>query len=66
MASKDYWIDLEELSQLGRELAEENFDPDLQAVDIRSFERLQSDEKVNAAKELNVLKNNLTKLFPQF
>jgi len=47
MASKDYWIDLEELSQLGRELAEENFDPDLQGVDIRSFERLQPDEKVS-------------------
>ena len=47
MASKDYWIDLEELSQLGRELAEENFDSDLQDVDIRAFERLQSDEQVS-------------------
>jgi hypothetical protein len=45
MASKDYWIDLEELSQLGRELAEENFDSDLQSVDIRAFERLQPDEQ---------------------
>ena len=47
MASKDYWIDLEELSQLGRELAEENLDPDLQGVDIRDFERLQPDEQVS-------------------
>ena len=47
MASKDYWIDLEELSQLGRELAEENFDSDLQDVDIRAFERLQPDEQVS-------------------
>ena len=47
MASKDYWIDLEELSQLGRELAEENLDPDLQGVDIRAFERLQPDEQVS-------------------
>lgn len=45
MASKDYWIDLEELSQLGRELAEENFDSDMQDVDIRAFERLQLDEQ---------------------
>ena len=47
MASKDYWIDLEELSQLGRELAEENFDSDMQDVDIRAFERLQPDEQVS-------------------
>ena len=47
MASKDYWIDLEELSQLGRELAEENFDSDLQDVNIRAFERLQPDEQVS-------------------
>ena len=47
MASKDYWIDLEELSQLGRELAEENFDSDMQDVDIRAFERLQPSEQVS-------------------
>ena len=47
MASKDYWIDLEELSQLGRELAEGNFDSDIQDVDIRAFARLQPGEQVS-------------------
>ena len=47
MASKDYWIDLEELSELGRELAEQNFDSDLSDVDICNLEQVQSETILN-------------------
>ena len=47
MASKDYWIDLEELSELGRELAEQNFDSDLSDVDICNLEQVQSEKILN-------------------
>ena len=47
MASKDYWIDLEELSELGRELAEQNFDLALSDVDISNLEQVQSETILN-------------------
>ena len=47
MASKDYWIDLEELSELGRELAEQNFDLALSDVDICNLEQVQSETILN-------------------
>ena len=59
MASKDYWIDLEELSQLGRELAEENFDSDLQDVDIRAFGRLQPDEQLSVDNKDNTTEDEI-------
>ena len=45
MASKDYWIDPEELSQLGQELAKENTDfenGDLDIKDLESYSHLAS------------------------
>ena len=38
MASKDYWIDPDELSQLGQELAKENTDFEIEDLDIKALE----------------------------
>ena len=44
MASKDYWIDPEELSQLGQELAKENTDFENGDLDIKDLERRKRDK----------------------
>ena len=63
MASKDYWIDPEELSQLGQELAKENTDfenGDLDIKDLESYSLSQqltnNEDSISDESDIDILK----------
>ena len=63
MASKDYWIDPDELSQLGQELAKENTDFEIEDLDIKaleSYSRIQqlinTEESISHESDIDILK----------
>ena len=63
MASKDYWIDPEELSQLGQELAKENTDfenGDLDIKDLESYSLSQqftnNENSISDESDIDILK----------
>ena len=63
MASKDYWIDPDELSQLGQELAKENTDFEIEDLDIKaleSYSRIQqlinTEESISHKSDIDILK----------
>ena len=67
MASKDYWIDPEELSKLGQELASENSDFEIKDSDINSLEGVTPPTKYTSNEESIANENNfdITKIQTQ-
>ena len=67
MASKDYWIDPEELSKLGQELASENSDFEIKDSDINSLEGITLPTKYTSNDESIANENNfdITKIQTQ-
>ena len=67
MASKDYWIDPEELSKLGQELASENSDFEIKDSDINSLEGITLPTKYTSNEESIANENNfdITKIQTQ-
>ncbi|MAP16728.1 MAG: hypothetical protein CMO49_03030 [Verrucomicrobiales bacterium] len=67
MASKDYWIDPEELSKLGQELASENSDFEIKDSDINSLEGVAPPTKYTSNEESIANENNfdITKIQTQ-
>ena len=67
MASKDYWIDPEELSNLGQELASENSDFEIKDSDINSLEGITLPTKYTSNDESIANENNfdITKIQTQ-
>ena len=63
MASKDYWIDPDELSQLGQELAKENTDFEIEDLDIKALESysrsqqlINTEESISHESDIDILK----------
>ena len=67
MTSKDYWIDPEELSKLGQELASENSDFEIKDSDINSLEGITLPTKYTSNDESIANENNfdITKIQTQ-
>ena len=51
MASKDYWIDPDELSQLGRELAKENTGFEIEDLDFKALESYSLSQQLTKTEE---------------
>ena len=63
MASKDYWIDPDELSQLGRELAKENTGFEIEDLDFKALESYSlsqqltnTEESISHESDIDILK----------
>ena len=63
MASKDYWIDPDELSQLGQELAKENTGFEIEDLDIKALESYSlsqqltnTEESISHESDIDILK----------